>query len=274
MNDLKFSLFGNHELHSIDPSSAAAASTASLEAASNLLLLEGSNNLQVAAVSSDGSSDEDDVPPPLPAPLPNIADGQDPSAEQGEAFDVVNPEDVSAAVDCADSERKWRGKRPKGDWRACMRCTGWTSPKSVNANFPPFKDKEWYGQCQVPQFVLDQYQSDVSKVEGGMGRRCLTPKRQKEKKAELAATEKAQKKQQAQQLKAQKKRLRQRRTKSGMRLGASLNQRGRGRFAINRSLPSTCNRLRCTGTVSRTCFPILYLLFSGGKCILKKSSNC
>jgi hypothetical protein len=51
---------------------------------------------------------------------------------------------------------------------------------------------------------LDQYQSDVSKVGVVMGWRCLTPKRQKEKKAELAATEKAQKKQQAQQLKAQK----------------------------------------------------------------------
>ena len=115
---------------------AAAASTASLEAASNLLLLEGSNNLQVAAVSSDGSSDGDDGPPPLPPPLPNIADGQDPSAEQGEAFDVVDHEDVSAAVDSADSERKWRGKQPKGDWRVRMRRTDWTSPKSVNANFP------------------------------------------------------------------------------------------------------------------------------------------
>ena len=88
-----------------------------------------------------------------------------------------------------------------------MRPTDWASPKSVNVNFPPFKDNEQYGQCQVPQFVLDQYQSNVSKVGVVMGWRRLRPTRQKQKNVELVSVEieKAQKKQQTQHLMAQKK---------------------------------------------------------------------
>lgn len=132
--------------------------------------------------SDHAANDEMEVeePPYLP-PVPMEVDLQD------LPVDLLGMQPVADVDTLMNTEGKWRGRRPKGDWRARAAATNFDDPKSVNANFPPFKDTTKYGQLQVPQPLLDQFGQTRNKVSAVMSWRRMTSNQQRQLKAQFTA---------------------------------------------------------------------------------------
>jgi len=128
--------------------------------------LERPINLQPAAA----------LPPLLPVGSEEDASHRVPTNLEAQAFGYEPLEDETEL----DTDGKWRGKRPRGDhWQRATMCK-WFDPKSVNKYFPPFKDKERYGQRQVPQDLINQYSNVRHKVGAVMNWRRMSPNQQKQ----------------------------------------------------------------------------------------------
>ena len=142
-----------------------------------------------AAASSNGDENAAEAanPPALPSqPIgPNGDLPEDAAAAQQEdappSVEELGRQALKLAPSMsADSTKwNWRGKRPDGDYLKRMRSTDFNDPKSIDKNFPKFKDSSKYGQLQVPQPLLDQFSRAKNKVHAIMNWRRLTPKQQK-----------------------------------------------------------------------------------------------
>jgi hypothetical protein len=126
-----------------------------------------------------------------PPYLPPIADElQEDAMEidlEGLPVDMLGEQPLADLTKLMNTSGKWRGRRPQGDWRTRAAATDFDDPKSVNANFPPFKDKTKYGQLQVPQALLDQFGQNRNKVSAIMSWRRMTSNQQKQIKAQFNA---------------------------------------------------------------------------------------
>ncbi len=106
-------------------------------------------------------------------------------------------------------ESKMRGERPRGNIKGRALVTDFTNSSSINENFPKYRDKNKYGQRNVPKSILAEYGDKVKKARCVTQWRKMTPNQQKAVCEQIAAKRKKQEAE-AKELKANEKRMKQR----------------------------------------------------------------
>lgn len=89
-------------------------------------------------------------------------------------------------------ESKIRGKRPTGNIKGRALATDFTNSAPINENFPKYRDKNKYGQRNVPKSILAEFGGKLRKARCVTQWRKMTPNQQNAVCEQIAAERKKQ----------------------------------------------------------------------------------